>query len=811
MKILENIDLCYGCSACANACRLGAISMQESSDGFLYPVIDEAKCVGCNACKSVCPALVAKYDNSATPDVFAAMADDHIRERSASGGIFTLLADYAFSKGGYVCGAVFSDDYLSAKLVMISDPAELDKLRRSKYIQCSCGDIYKQVKEKLDEGAFVLFTGTPCQCAALKTFLKKPYESLLVVDLICHGTPSPLAWRSFLDEIGRGKTPINVNFRYKGLIGWSATTHVEFDDGTEYTQRFKDDPFEQASSKNLISRKSCGTCQFARIPRQGDITIGDFWGVSKELDDKKGTSAVMVSSEKGSLVMRELSQGGKFKLLEEVPFYRAFSRNNANVYRAPHSHPGRQVFFDQLNGGASFSEALSLSKGEKYDVVLFSIWYAANYGSLMTNFALYKLLEDKGYNCIFADIPDHLWRTSVTHRNPLFVTRRFAYKHFKLTPKYKGKADLKKLNAICDTFIVGSDQIWNYSLCRSAETFFFLDFVDEHKNKIAYGTSFGHDKFRGSEEERKKAGFYLRRFNSVSVREDYAVKLCSDEFGVEAREVLDPVFMCDKRHYLECIESSTLAKNPPKRKYLLAYVLDPTEEIQTALEDIAGRLDCDIVCIPNASVDATMRANWRLPIKENLDMEDWLYYFKNAEMVVTDSFHGTCFSIIFERKFVALANKRRGAARFYSLLKNFGLEDRVVCSPSDITAECSLCFSEIDYEKVNARIEELRKDSNDWLDCALGKPKSAAVYSAYDLLDRRIDSAVADISKFKTSAERADAMAKEIEDLKSQIHSLVLANKTLEERLELLAARKKNPFKRAFEGIKRLFGGKAKK
>lgn len=122
MKILENMDLCYGCAACANACRLGAITMEKASDGFLYPAIDDSKCVNCGACQNVCPALHAKFDNDDNPEVYAVMASDDIREKSASGGMFTLLAEYAFSKNGYVCGAVFDKSHLSAQLIMIDNP-----------------------------------------------------------------------------------------------------------------------------------------------------------------------------------------------------------------------------------------------------------------------------------------------------------------------------------------------------------------------------------------------------------------------------------------------------------------------------------------------------------------------------------------------------------------------------------------------------------------------------------------------------------------------------------------------------------------
>ena len=736
--MLENMDLCYGCEACALSCVKGAITMHPREDGFLYPEIDQTLCIDCGACQKACPVINRSYENSANPKVYASMASDEIRAKSASGGVFTLLAEYVLDKGGYVVGAAYDDGFKSVSHVMISSKDELDKLRRSKYIPSRNNDVYRQVKDKLNGGAYVLFTGTPCQCAGLKSYLKKDYEKLIIVDLICHGTASKKAWESFIEEIDNGREIVDVNFRYKGVKGWSVTNYVKFDDGSEHVKLFKDDPFHQAASKNLISRKSCGTCQFARVPRQGDLTIGDFWSVDKKYDDRKGTSAILVNTDKGEKVLDDIKQNEAFKTLVEIPFYDAFSRRNSNVYRFPHASPGRELFFDELNSGAKFSEALARSKGKKYDAVLLSIWYAVNYGSLMTNFALYKTLEDRGLNCIFADIPDHLWPSSKTHRNPLFVTRRFAYKHFKLTGKYKNRADLKKLNELSDCFIIGSDQLWNYSLCKSAETFFFLDFVDECKKKIAYGTSFGHDAFRGSEVERNTVGYYLNRFDAVSVRENYAVDMCQNLFGVKATEVLDPVFMCDKKHYLECIEEANVAKNPPKGEFVLAYVLDPTEEKQLAIEDVAKRLNAQIICIPNASVKPEMRKNWRLPIKENIDMEDWLWYFQNAKAVVTDSFHGTCFSIIFERPFVAIANKKRGLARFAALLNNFGIEDRLVYDARDIIGNDDL-IADIDYQSVNEKLQVLRAESSAWLDKALARKDAIPIFSGFDLLDRRID------------------------------------------------------------------------
>lgn len=197
--------------------------------------------------------------------------------------------------------------------------------------------------------------------------------------------------------------------------------------------------------------------------------------------------------------------------------------------------------------------------------------------------------------------------------------------------------------------------------------------------------------------------------------------------------------MCDKRHYFRCIDESALNRNPPKKKYVLAYILDPTEEKQRLLEETARRMDADLLVIPNAVVRSDMRAAWHLPLLENIDMEDWLYYFSHAEMVITDSFHGICFSIIFEKPFIAIGNKRRGLERFHSLLNNFGLTDRFVLSPGEALKREEFFSQPIDYVSVNQALDALRSESMEWLRNALNSEKRAPVYSAYDLLDRRID------------------------------------------------------------------------
>lgn len=248
--------------------------MQENDEGFLVPRIDESKCITCGLCLKVCPTLQEKRQNAAEPVCYAAQAPDSIRSVSSSGGVFTLIAEEIINRGGSVCGAAFREDW-SVHHIIINNKEDLAKLRGSKYVQSDTEDCYKRIKALLREKRWVLFSGTPCQVAGLYTYLGKDYDTLLTVDIFCHGSPSPGVWKRYLRENYKLDDIVNVNFRDKTAIGWSCS-HVAITkrDGTKdvcnnYTKWFHHD---------VIMRLSCQDCKFNKLPRPGDISVGDWWG-----------------------------------------------------------------------------------------------------------------------------------------------------------------------------------------------------------------------------------------------------------------------------------------------------------------------------------------------------------------------------------------------------------------------------------------------------------------------------------------------------------------------------------------------------
>jgi coenzyme F420-reducing hydrogenase beta subunit len=219
-RIMTLTETCTGCGACYNICPKNAIVMTENKEGFLFPAIDDEKCIHCGLCDKNCPILTPIQFNQKVIKSYAAMANDEIRGKSASGGMFFLAADYILKQGGVVCGAGFSHDFLSVCHEIVDNHEKLKNLLTSKYVQSNIKLTYKEVELILKTGRLVLFSGCPCQVAGLKNYLGFDYSNLLCLDLICHGVPSPKAWRMYAEEMRKKNQIVAVNFRNK-KDGWS--------------------------------------------------------------------------------------------------------------------------------------------------------------------------------------------------------------------------------------------------------------------------------------------------------------------------------------------------------------------------------------------------------------------------------------------------------------------------------------------------------------------------------------------------------------------------------------------------------------
>lgn len=312
---------CCGCNACGDICTQKAITFTTDNEGFWYPEVDLEKCSNCGLCEKVCPMLnvgLLRKDSQKEPIVFGGYHKNiTIRFDSTSGGIFSALANAMYKQGGYVSGAVFNEDWSVSNFIS-NNKKDLPRLRSSKYVESNAEGLYKDIKRLVLSGEKVLACGSPCQMAALRTFLGRDYDNLIIVDFLCRACNSPKVYRRYLDyleDIHEGKI-VYIKAKNKDH-GWrSLARKVIFDNGRVYYGEGHDDPFRRGYHGNYFERPSCYDCKFKGLPRIADISLGDFWGIQNadpSLDGNLGTSLIMVNTSKGELYFDGIKSKLDFK------------------------------------------------------------------------------------------------------------------------------------------------------------------------------------------------------------------------------------------------------------------------------------------------------------------------------------------------------------------------------------------------------------------------------------------------------------------------------------------------------------------
>ena len=574
------VNLCTGCSTCLNICPHKAIKIKINQEGFYSPEVDERICTDCGLCLKKCPLYNANYNNFDNPTCYAAYATDNFRCGSSSGGVFPIIAKYVIDQKGIVCGAAWTEEN-TVKHIIIDQTSDIIKLQGSKYLQSYIGDTYRQIKQFLKMDKLVLFSGTPCQVAGLKSFLSFDYRNLITIEVICHGVPSVSIYKKYIKELisSEDEVVISTNFRDK-INGWNPYLTTTTTTKGNYSFPAVSDTFLLAFLKNLSLSKACGSCIYAKVPRQADITLGDFWRIDeydKSLNDGKGTSVILVNSPKGSFVLDRIKNN--LKLLRKVPISYAI-KGNPNIVRPVMLHKERDNFFLRMDQ-YTLQDNLDLSLGKKYDCAILNLWHTNNFGALLTCYALQEIIKKIGKVPRVINYLPGDWQYRF-HNN---ISEEFSAKYLELTSLCKNKLDLIKLNRETNSFIVGSDQVWRYKYIKNyGSDVYALSFAASNANKISYAASFGISSFEANDEEINNFNFYLNRFNSISVRENDGVKLCKSTFNVNATQVLDPVFLLETYYWDNMIFNDVERK---RKKYsLVSYVLDQNDNSEQLISDL---------------------------------------------------------------------------------------------------------------------------------------------------------------------------------------------------------------------------------
>lgn len=364
MPILANVEICTGCMACMNACAKSAIKFTADKEGFLLPMVDADRCVECHLCEKSCPEINQSFkQHEGSPDVYAGWNKTD-RRVSSSGGAFSSIARWVLQKGGVVYGSNL-DDHLVCKHIGVDSIDGLSKLRGSKYLQSAVGMTYKEAKKHLDAREYVLYTGTPCQISGLKNYLGKEYPTLITIDLICHGVPSNALFKSYVNKLqnrlGEAEFEGIVKYEFRRRDGWGFAPSVSTTMSNCKRLYGLDALYMSAFDKAAIFRKSCYQCHYTKVQRTGDFSIGDFWGIGHQgipfkYDTTKGVSLLLVNSDKGRNIMKQLGEDDFYveRTIEEA------SKRNHNLTKVSCHHENRDAIVS-----AFMDESISLDQIEQ--------------------------------------------------------------------------------------------------------------------------------------------------------------------------------------------------------------------------------------------------------------------------------------------------------------------------------------------------------------------------------------------------------------------------------------------------------------
>lgn len=680
-SIPTSTDRCTGCSACASICPAHAIKMTVDEEGFRSPVFDSSLCTNCKLCLKVCPIVECKFNKQSEETYAVTARDNEVRLSCSSGGVAYVLSKYIIEQGGYVCGCI-TDGFKTYHEIISKDNYHLfDKLKGSKYVQSDINDVFIKIKSLLKSNKQILFIGSGCQVAGLKKFLIKPYKNLITVDFICHGVPSPKILDDYISHLKQTYYTASTYSTRDKIDGWQALHEFNlFDDNGNrlYRANGRYDVYILSFLSKYISRQSCSTCAFARPERVSDITLGDYWKIrkfNKELDDKKGTSLVLINTDMGKKLLHDTRQ--YFDLFEPVPWDFAKSVQ-PHLTSAPTENRHRKRVFDMFKKGGDY---FSFLNKKMFRVGILNFHFANNYGAVLVAFSLQTIIQRLGY---IPEIINYIGKKF--RKNSNFISFR---DNFLITsPLIEDYDALVKFQKKYKKIVVGSDQVWRLF----DQNVYMLKFATGSKSLISYAASFGGDDYEPDDKEKAKE--LLKRFSAISVREFSGVDIVNSQFNLPAVRVLDPTLLLSASEYQKIID---FYKPQEIESDYIGYGF-----VNKKNKEIIGNFEL------------LMQDKFSLRLKNILmNFDDshsnsvggWLSYIKNSKFVIADSFHIIVFSIIFRKDFVCLVTSVNGSDRIPSLLKLFGIDQkRIIRNINDIDPK--IVNEHIDYDSVYKILEK---------------------------------------------------------------------------------------------------------
>ena len=646
--------------------------------------------------------------------------NNNLIKKSSSGGMFAELAKFVLSKNGVVFGCAMErvEDGFDVKHIYIENEKDLYKLQGSKYVQSRIGNTIKEAKEFLDKGRFVLYSGTPCQIAGLKAYLKQDYDNLLTVDLSCTGTPSLEIFNSFIKFLEKkfGQKIIKFEFRNKERMGWSCgNALITFENGKQKILYNNVTSYLYLFINKKLQNRSCQECKYTGLERISDVTVADAWGIEKEYSElvknkfniNNGLSLVIVNTDKAEEIIKQFSDN---IIIESVDINKLQKYNNPlttsqnNIFDDTYlteykkfEYKGIEDLFKQKLGKKYYyyilknhtpqfiKNIIKFFKPKQEDFLLMTLYCLSNYGSLLTAYALYETLANLGYK-----------GRLIHYGNPMSYGKVFINKYFLLTRRVVNFNDMKKLSKLTDNFILGSDNLINYdtnpfwSVARN-----LLNFTTNNKKRLMISGSIGEwNGTTQNKQEHNYIKYLLDRFDYISTREEHGKQVFEKEYDVQADWLNDPVFYLKKDDFIELTRN---IKEDYSNK-IMQYVLYPTAETEEIVDYTKKRMGLDTI-----KFDGNDNVKY-FSNNKNKSVENWLKAILESKLVITDSFHCVAFCLIFNKDFVCIKNTH-ATVRFLSLFKRLGIQIPLIETVKDLQS------ADLSYNKdvVNKSLNDIRE------------------------------------------------------------------------------------------------------
>ena len=704
-------DKCASCGACIKRCPKNAIFFKKKGIQTIA-VIDEKKCINCGKCFRLCPRNSEKEMNKVEIKVARINNVENIK-KSTSGGIFGELARHILKEKGIVYGVVFSEDKKKVFHTRCDSRDKLNAILKSKYVRSDLKNTFEEAEQDLIEGKTVLYSGTPCQIAGFKKYLQKEYDNLYTVDIVCHGTPSPEVWEryaNYLEQTEKSKIT-SVDFRYLEQKNPSKNFKVTYANGKITKESLYDTSYGRAFLVGLINGSCCGDCKFNNFHNASDLTLGDAWGYKNELYPNKN-SIILINNKKGQkiyeTILNNLIEFDDFNFKEMLAscypiIHSTLDHDNAGKIDLKAKNIDKELWhwLDEKNG---------LKKDRKGVGILNFHYENYNYGANLVAYSLSKAIEKIGYNPYVINFDPFDDPDTITRYQTLAMYK-FRKKYLNMTPRFRNKDDLKVLNDYLDMYVVGSDQVWRKAITQKNIYTYFLDFA-ENKNKISYAASFGKDIFEGNEIDKVHCARLLSSFYNISVRELDGLRILKENFNTTGKITIDPTLLLTKEDYDEIIEEEYKEKVDVGVYFVMDYenkILQDKNLKRLFPKQNIVNLKGEFV---NTPYGKTFVYN---------SMSKWLDGFRKAKYIVTDSYHGLIFSMIYGKKVICIGKNSASLSRFKTLIENVSesIENVMYGSLSEVKSK----NKGLNFAEIEKNLKSLRKKSYKYLEENLGTKK----------------------------------------------------------------------------------------